>query len=276
LKGSLSSLPGTRSQTLLLAQMYPAPKVDASNKKGMWSTSRCFYAYYSDEVLSAGKTGFKADKGSKKYRFRVGLEDVVDKGRLTKRQAFCACSSCHAPKFDFENCNFKTLVGTALAGYNPMTVALRGARPAVMEIAEFSETLKEGQVRAVDVAPDQVEIEGAPFWLCRLMGDGFQTSAPLSFGGEAFEQGYYLAKIQWYEFVDVLGGQRRYRLKPEERMLSVHSFIRCAPVSLIPADGPRGRGRPTSTPILILPKSECSGIMEYAAIDEFEFSEQHD
>ena len=79
LKGSLSSLPGTRSQTLLLAQMYPAPKVDASNKKGMWSTSRCFYAYYSDEVLSAGKTGFKADKCSKKYRFRVGLEDVVDK-----------------------------------------------------------------------------------------------------------------------------------------------------------------------------------------------------
>ena len=70
-----------------------------------------------------------------------------------------------------------------------------------MEIAEFSNTLKQGEVRAVDVASDQVEIERALFWLCRLVGDAFQASAPIVFGGEAFKEGYFLVKIQWFEFV---------------------------------------------------------------------------
>ena len=106
---------------------------------------------------------------------------------------------------------------------------MRGALPAVMEIAEFTNTLKQGEVRAVDVVSDQVEIERAPFWLCRLVGDAFQASAPIVFGGEAFEEGHFLVKIQWFKFVDVSAGCRRYKLKSEERTLSVHSFIRCDP-----------------------------------------------
>ena len=68
-----------------------------------------------------------------------------------------------------------------------------------METAEFSNTHKQGKVRAVDVASDQVEIERAPFWLCRLIGDAFQASTALVFGGEAFEESYYLVKIQWFD-----------------------------------------------------------------------------
>lgn len=207
LKSELSPLPGTRNQVLLLAQTYPAPSVEASKKIGMWSTSRCIYAYYSNEVLTADEVDFVAENGAKRYRFRVvGLEHSeqrVKLGMLTKRQTFCACSSCHVPKFDFVNCKFQALVGRAFVGRNPRTQPVRGALPAVMEIAEFSNTLKQGEVRAVDVASDQVEIERAPFWLCRLVGDAFQASTPIVFGGEAFEEGYYLVKIQWFEFVDV-------------------------------------------------------------------------
>ena len=69
-------------------------------------------------------------------------------------------------------------------------------------------------------------LEGAPFWLCRLLEGAFQANAPLIFSGEAFEEGYYLIKIQWLEFVNVdSANQRRYRLG-EERMLSVHSLVR--------------------------------------------------
>jgi len=189
LKSELSPLPGTRNQVLLLAQTYPAPSVEASKKIGMWSTSRCIYAYYSNEVLTADEVDFVAENGAKRYRFRVvGLEHSeqrVKLGMLSKRQTFCACSSCHVPKFDFANCEFQALVGRALVGRNPRTVQrtqpVRGALPAVMEIAEFSNTLKQGEVRAVDVASDQVEIERAPFWLCRLVGDALQASTPIGF-----------------------------------------------------------------------------------------------
>ena len=58
-------------------------------------------------------------------------------------------------------------MGRVLVDRNPRTQQysqpVRGALPVVMEIAEFSNTLKKGEVRAVDVASDQVEIERAPF-----------------------------------------------------------------------------------------------------------------
>jgi hypothetical protein len=50
-----------------MAQIYPRPMVDAGNKTGMWSTSRCIVAYYSDEVLSLNASrDFKAMRGAKK------------------------------------------------------------------------------------------------------------------------------------------------------------------------------------------------------------------
>ena len=73
-------------------------------------------------------------------------------------------------------------------------------------------------------------------WLSKVLPFGsavlegaFQATAPLIFSGEAFDEGYYLVKIQWLEFVSVdSANQRRYRLG-EERMLSVHSLLRFSP-----------------------------------------------
>ena len=129
LKSELSALPGTRNQVLLLAQTYPAPTVDASKNYGMWSTSRCINAFHSNKVLTADEVDFLAENGAKRYRFRVGLEHSeqrVKLGMLTKRQTFCACSSCHVPKFDVANCKFQALVGRALVGRNPKTAPVRG------------------------------------------------------------------------------------------------------------------------------------------------------
>ena len=76
-------------------------------------------------------------------------------------------------------------------------------------------------------------LEGAPFWLCRLLEGAFQATAPLIFSGEAFDEGYYLVKIQWLEFVNIdSADQQRYRLG-EERMLSVRSLLRFRAINLL-------------------------------------------
>ena len=67
---------GHREHVLLLAQVYPRPTVDAGNKTGVWSTSRCIVANYSDEVLSQNASrDFKTMQGAKKNRFRVRLNE---------------------------------------------------------------------------------------------------------------------------------------------------------------------------------------------------------
>ena len=87
---------------------------------------------------------------------------------------------------------FNALVGHATRVECPALKTATGALPAVMEIPNFAATLKAGEFRAVDVARDQVEIEVALFWLCRLMEPAFQTSSPIVFAGESLEEGYWL------------------------------------------------------------------------------------
>ena len=154
--------------------------------------------------------------------------------------------------------------------------AVRGARPAVMEIAEFSETLKEGQIRAVDVAPDQVEIEGAPFWLCRLMGDGFQTSARLPCLSAARPSSRAItsrrssgtsSSTSWVGSA-VIDLNRKSECCPCTPSFGALRLVSYRPVGHV------AEAALLLLLFLILPKSECSGIMEYAAIDEFEFSEE--
>ena len=69
-----------------------------------------------DDILTADEVDFAAEDGAKSYRFRVGIEHSeqrVKLGMQKKRHTFCACSSCHVPKFDFANCKFQALVGRA-------------------------------------------------------------------------------------------------------------------------------------------------------------------
>ena len=275
-KSGFAVQPGARNQVLLLAELYPKPLRDAGNKTGVWSPDRIFYAFYSDEVLAVGAMDdFKAYPKSKKYHFRAGLNTIAEKateGRLTVREGFCACFSCHAPKFDFKNCKFTAMVGRHVHLTCPPLKRPRGALPAVMEIAEFAGTLKAGEVRAVDVASDQVAIEGAPFWLCILVEDAFQATAPVVYADEYFEEGYFLVKVKWYEFVRLdSAGQRCYRLVDDEHMLSVHSLIRCA-VSKLPPVVERGRGRPLARPVPLftLPAVQCGLIAEVADIQDFD------
>jgi hypothetical protein len=50
-----------------------------------------------------------------------------------------------------------------------------------------------------------------PFWLCFLVESAFRTSAPVILSGETFDEGFYLAKIKWLEFVNVdSANQQRY------------------------------------------------------------------
>ncbi len=89
LKGEFSALPGTRNQVLLLAQTSPTSSVDESKKNGMWSTSRCIYDYYSNEVLTADEVDFAAENGAKSYRFRVGIEHSEQRVKLGMPHFLC-------------------------------------------------------------------------------------------------------------------------------------------------------------------------------------------
>ena len=148
-KGGYAPLPGTRNHVLLLAQLHPRPKVDGANKTGMWSSKHIIYGFYSEEVLKTGSSlDFRKSKSSMSYRFRFGYneaEDQAKKGLLRVRPGFCACSNCHAPKFNFWACRFNSLVGRAAAVECPDIRPVLGTLPAVMEIPLFAASLKAGE-----------------------------------------------------------------------------------------------------------------------------------
>ena len=106
-------------------------------------------------------------------------------------------------------------------------------------------------------------LEGAPFWLCHLLEGAFQATVPLIFSGEAFDEGYYLVKIQRLEFVSVdSANQRRYRLG-EERMLSIHFLLRFRAVTLLETSGNSSRGRSRTivpSKLFLLPATEWSAL----------------
>ena len=96
----------------------------------------------------------------------------------------------------------------------------------------------------------------------------FQAGAPVVFAGEHFDEGFYLVKIKWYQFVRLdSAGQRCYRLLDDEQMLSVHSLIRCT-VSKLPPVEERGRGR--HVPLFTLTANQCGHIAEYADIKDYD------
>ena len=251
--------------------------------------------YYSDEVpVESVSLDFHKCKGSMSHRFRIGPNSVPEqayRGRLVFRKGFCACSSCHAPNFDFVRCQFTALFGRCRQEECPPLKPVRGALPAVVEIPEFAATLKAGDFRAVDVTQHQVINKEHSFNNCNELiclyesggprrcsllalpphGICFSDQCTLIFSGETFDEGYYLVKIHWLEFVNVdSANQRRYRIG-EERMLSVHSLVRFRALKLTETSAAANRGRGhTSAPnkLLLLPAAECGLISERTEMQE--------
>ena len=85
-------------------------KGDAAYKTGMWSSKRIIYGYSSEEVLQVGASqDFQDLQLLNELRFRFDYnkaEDEAKKGLLRVRLGICACSNCHAPKFNFGACQF--------------------------------------------------------------------------------------------------------------------------------------------------------------------------
>jgi len=285
-KGGYSALPGTRNHVLLLAQLHPRPKGDEANKFGMWASKRIIYAYYSEEVLRTGSSqDFKTFPKSKSHRFRYGYNEVdgdpAKRGLLRIRQGFCACSSCHAPKFDFGACQFNALLGRTGYAECPPLGSVAGATTRTTEIPQFAATLKVGEVRAADISREDAEVEGAPFWLCFIKEPARQLLAPTVFAGVSFDEGWWVVPVQWLEFNGSESGHaklRRYKLG-QVQLISVHSLVRCDAVKLsepaavataaavAAADGaPVGRGRPKT--VFVLPSDECARIAQHTEIQE--------
>jgi hypothetical protein len=137
-----------------------------------------------------------------------------------------------------------------------------------VEIPEFAATLKAGDFRAVDVTQHQVINKEHSFNNCNELiclyesggprrcsllalpphGICFSDQCTLILSGETFDEGYYLVKIHWLEFVNVDSAyQRRYRVG-EEHMLSTLCFASgrlsySRPPATLHGNAIRGRSR---------------------------------
>ena len=229
-------LPGTRGLVLYLAQYHPAMKRDQDKKKSAWAAESIVYIYYSDPVLSGNQDHYKPFPESSKFHFRMGPcidpERATESGPLQVRELFCACDACAAPKYDFGNCTMKAVMGTCK---QVNTKRLPNAPPRLvtrgLSLATFAEGLNVGEIRAVRVALDQVHLEGG-FWLAKVTSLFHLASADVYHGGELFQKGSLLVKINWLGFVVSQAGARHYELLPDEKIISVMAFIRIAPANV--------------------------------------------
>jgi len=238
-KGGYCSLPGFRNHLMYLAQKFPKTKGDPANKTGMWSPSRIIYGYYRASLFGK-KRHFNKFPQSKLYKFRVGLSQdaarVATQGPLKVREFFCACPSCAPPKYDFVNCQFKGLMGRALDRHCPPLAHISGVATQSMQLAAFAGTLKQGQVRAVNVASDERDSEGT-FWLCNLLGDAYQLLEAMTCMDENYEAGFWVVRVQWYEFCGETNlGERKYKLSAGERTLGANAIKRIDPIELAKTD----------------------------------------
>ncbi len=128
-----------------------------------------------------------------------------------------------------------------------------------MQLAAFAGTLKQGQVCAVNVASDERDSEGT-FWLCNLLGDAYQLQEAMTCMGENYEAGFWVVRVQWYEFCGETNlGERKYKLSAGERTLGANAIKRIDPIELAktdPRDRNRGRSGRAAANAYVLSESE--------------------
>ena len=118
---SLSSeapvLSGNRSVVLALAQHRPEPTETHESKHSPWAPKDVIYAFYDDKLLERTHQKFDPYKDPKFYHARTGMQrdarTAETLGTLDVNRVHCACASCKAPIYDFQNCLVKDIVGAS-------------------------------------------------------------------------------------------------------------------------------------------------------------------
>lgn len=134
--------------------------------------------------------------GSKSLAEKVGLSTDVAKaqkeGPLLSREGFCACGPCI--RLDFSKCEMTAHVGKMQRVAAPLAKGVATRAPQLLALQEWADSLKAGQIVALQVATDQRHLE-SDYWLAKLLGPAFPAAADMVHAGTEFREGWLICEV---------------------------------------------------------------------------------
>jgi hypothetical protein len=207
----------------------------------LWSADEYMIGYLDDKLIDKEPTHYKAFKGSKAHKCRVGTNSDPSINHLNPmkfRCQFCACESCYLPRFRPGECLYRDIFSGPLKSHNATRIKVH-ARAVTRSHAlqDFARSLKSNTIVAVRVASDQQDEEGK-FWLARTLSDGYQLDKAVVVAGEDFDEGFWVVNINWFERVQesrsVDASNAIYKELNDNRLLNVAAIMQIGEVELTP------------------------------------------
>jgi hypothetical protein len=226
-------LSGTREIALALAQHRPEPTQTHEAKFSPWAPKDVIYAFYDNALLARAHQQFTSYKNSKFYHARTGMQKdartAETLGTLNVNRIHCACESCKAPLYDYQNCLVKKIVGAVTQVECKRVRGTAAVTTQTQALADFSLQVRKGSTWPLRVEEDQEGEEGR-FWLAKIQDEPERLEGTMTFAGQAFKEGWIVAKAQYYSLLRERGPEtareRVYKLLPTDTYLSLNHIIR--------------------------------------------------
>jgi len=97
----------TRDIALALAQQRPEPTQMRGAKFSPWAPKNAIYAFYGNVLLARAHQQFTPYRDSMLCSARTGMQEdartAETPGTLNLNRIHCACESCKAPLYDYQN-----------------------------------------------------------------------------------------------------------------------------------------------------------------------------
>jgi len=227
-------LSGSRSAVLALAQHRPEPTQTHESKHSPWAPKDAVYAFYEDKLLDRSHEQFAAYTDSKYYHSRTGMQQdartAETLGTLSLNRIHCACDSCKAPKYDFQNCPVRHVVGPPTKKECKRVRGAAAVTTQTQALADFSLKVRKGDTWPLRVEEDQEGEEGR-FWLAMVDENPERLEESITFGRQVFQEGWIVVKARYYSFFRVreLAAATRvrvYKLLKDPTYLSLNHLVR--------------------------------------------------
>ena len=162
--------------------------------------------HYPEDAFGTGYRAEAEHAGSSRDHFFTGQPSG---GNLTVRERWCGCKHCmQSPKLWSEDYTWKNIVGTVRHHQLRPEVAPR-ALPLTRAGAPLEERIK-NMYRPTIPALQQVWVTRVhedddntrPYFLCRVIQQPWQLPADSLINGNAYERGWYVCKIHWFDWIE--------------------------------------------------------------------------
>ena len=245
-------LSGPREIALALAQHRLEPTQTHEAKFPPCAPKDVIYAFYDNALLARAHQQFTPYKNSKFYHARAGMQKdartAETLGTLNVNRIHCACESCKAPLYDYQNCLVKKIVGAVTQVECKRVRGTAAVTTQTQALADFSLQVRKSSTWPLRVEEDQEGEEGR-FWLAKIAGDPERLEGTMTFAGQVFKEGWIVVKAQYYSLLRERGGEtareRVYKLLPTDTYLSLNHIIRLgSPVTLVVDSEAKSKPKP--------------------------------